>query len=274
MAPGTPTSVSRARVFALLSREALADATRRRIVPLIAVMALLSLLFVDSCTSCSPEVSVQGQEVPLSGVSGLLGLIVMVVLGLWTQVLAGILASDHLAEPLSDGSASLVLSRPVSRGAFALSRLVGAVLLSLGTGAVLMVATALLLQVRQGLPPGPAVAAGLACALGAVTVGSLAMLASLFLPRVATALIVLGLVWGVAAVNAFGRFGVDLGGWVGALDRLGPPLATVMVVTLAPWVEPLDVSADPLDALARAVLWAAGSLVLVVVAFRRVELSS
>ena len=265
--------MNRPQAFALLSREALADATRRRIVPLIAVMALLSLLFVDSCTSCSPEVTVQGQEVPLSGVSGLLGLVVMVVLGLWTQVLAGILASDHLAEPLADGSAALVLSRPVSRGAFALSRLAGTVLLALGTGAALLLATALLLQVRQGLEAGPALAAGLACALGTVTVGALAMVASLYLPRVATALAVLGLVWGIALVNAFGRVGADLGGWVGVIDGLGPPLATGMVVALRPWVAPLEVSADPLDALLRGAVWAAGSLVLVVAAFRRVELS-
>jgi ABC-type transport system involved in multi-copper enzyme maturation permease subunit len=267
------TTPSQFRIFALLSREALSDATRRRIVPLIAVMALLSLLFVDSCTSCSPQIQVQGQEVPVSGVSGMLGLVVMVVLGLWTQVLAGILASDHLAEPLADGSAALVLSRPVSRGAFALSRLAGAVLLSLVTGALLLFATALLLQARQGLPVAPALAASVGCALGVLTVGSLAMAASLYLPRVATALAVLGTVWGVGLVNAFGRGGVELGGWVAAVDRFGPPLATVMVVALRPWIEPLEVTADPMEVVVRAALWAAGSTALVVLAFRRFELT-
>lgn len=261
------------RVFLLLSREALADATRRRIVPLIAAMALLSLLFVDRCTSCTPQIEVQGQEASLSGVAGLLGVVVMVVLGLWTQVLAGILASDHLAEPLSDGSAALVLSRPVSRGAFALSRLAGAVLLSLGTGAILLTATALLLQMRQELPIGPALSAGIACALAAITVASLATAASLYLPRVATALLVLGVVWGVALVNAFGRAGTELGGWLAALDRFGPPLATGMVVALSPWLAPFEIAAEPVEVAVRGALWAAASVALVVLAFRRFELS-
>lgn len=269
--PGAP---SQAGVFALLSREALSDATRRRIVPLIAVMALLSLLFVDSCTSCSPQVAVQGREADLSSVSGMIGLLVVVVLGLWTQVLAGILASDHLAEPLADGSAALVLSRPVSRGTFALSRLTGAVLLSLGTGALLLSASAFLLQVRQDLPVAPALAASFGCALGVLTVAALATAASLYLPRVATALGVLALVWGVALVNAFGRAGAELGGWLAAVDRLGPPLASTMVLALSPWIAPLEVAAaEPTEIVLRAIVWAVASTGLVVLAFRRYELS-
>ena len=52
---GSTVAPSPARVFGLLAREALADATRRRIVPLIAAMALLSLFFVNTCTSCSAD---------------------------------------------------------------------------------------------------------------------------------------------------------------------------------------------------------------------------
>lgn len=263
---------SPARVFGALAREALADAARRRIVPLIAVMALISLFFVDTCTSCSPTIRVQGEPVEVSQVSGLLGAAVLVVLGMWTMVLAGVLASDHLAEPLEDGSATLALARPVSRGSFALSRLAGALALALAAGALLLGATAALLFVRQGLAPAPAVAAGLACALGCVSVGGLAMTASLFLPRVATALLVFGLVWGVALLNAFGRAGAELGGWLGLVDRLGPPLASGLIVALAPWMAPLGVSGDPGALLARGLLWAAGSALLVVVAFRRREI--
>jgi ABC-type transport system involved in multi-copper enzyme maturation permease subunit len=260
------------RVFAALAREALADAMRRRIVPLIAVMALLSLFFVDTCTSCSPSLQVQGRTVEASQVGGVLGAAVLVVLGLWTMVLAGVLASDHLAEPLSDGSATLALARPVSRGLFALSRLAGALALALATGALLLGATAGLLLVRQGLAPGPAVAAGLACGLGCVSVGGLAMTASLYLPRVATALLVFGAVWGVALLNALGRSGAELGGWLWGVDRLGPPLASAPIVALGPWLEPLAVAGDPAELLLRGLLWAAGSALLLVVAFRRREI--
>lgn len=261
------------RVFVALSREALADAVRRRIVPLIAVMALLSLFFVDSCTSCSPQIESQGQPVELPDLAGMLGLAMMVVLGLWTQVLAGVLASDHLAEPLADGSAALALARPVSRGGFALSRLAGVVALSFATGAVLLGSTTLLLSQRQDLAPEPAVAAGLACALGCVSVGGLAMAASIYLPRVATALLVFALVWGVALVNAVGQTGAELGGLLGAVDRFGPPLASAMIVALAPWLDSVTVSGTAADVTLRGLAWAAASAGLVVAAFRRLELS-
>lgn len=264
---------SPARVFGLLTRESLADAMRRRIVPLIAGLALLSLFFVDSCTSCSPEIQMQGQSVQAAQVTGMLGVAVMVVLGLWTLVLAGVLASDHLAEPLADGSATLVLSRPVSRGAFALSRLAGVLILSFAAGAVLLLATAALLSQRQGLPPGPALAAALACATGCITVGGLAMAASLFLPRVATALLVFGLVWGVALVNAFGQSGAALAGLLGAVDRYGPPLASSMIVALSPWIEPLASTGSVSELALRSALWAIASAVLVVLGFKRLEVS-
>lgn len=264
---------SAGRVFAALAREALADAMRRRIVALIAVMALVSLLFIDSCTSCSPQIEAQGRPVELAELAGVLGLAMMLVLGLWTQVLAGVLASDHLAEPLADGSAALALSRPVSRGAFALSRLAGVLALSFVTGVVLLATTALLLSLRQDLAPGPALAAGLACALGCVTVSGLAMAASLYLPRVATALLVFALVWGVALVNAIGQAGAELRGWLGAVDRFGPPLASSMIVALAPWLDSATVSGTAADVALRGLVWAVASAGLVVVAFRRLELS-
>ena len=107
-------------IFAELASEALWDATRRRIVPMIALVSLISLLGVDSCTSCaSGSITANDEVVPVSQVAGWTGMVVISSLSLWMMLLAGILASDHLAEPLSDGSASLVLSRPVTRGAFA-----------------------------------------------------------------------------------------------------------------------------------------------------------
>lgn len=267
------TPPSPARVFAVLGREALADATRRRIVPLIAAAALFSLFFVDTCTSCSPQLRAGGEPVAASQVQGLLGVAVLLVLGMWTLVLAGVLASDHLAEPLEDGSAALVLSRPVSRGAFALSRLAGVLVLAFATGAVLLSAATWLLSLRQGLAPLPALVAGLSLAAGCVTVGGIAMAASLFLPRVATVLLVFALVWGIALVNVLSGAGARLGGWVGAVDRFGPPLAGAPLAALAVWLEPLSVAGDPADLALRSLAWAAGSAALVVLSFRNAELS-
>jgi ABC-type transport system involved in multi-copper enzyme maturation permease subunit len=265
----TPSST---QVFAALAREAVADALRRRIVALIALLALFSLLFVDSFTSCSLRVAQNGEEVALESLAGLGGVLVSVVLGLWTLVLAGVLAADHLAEPLADGSANLLLSRPVSRGAFALSRLAGVLALALGVGAVLLGATGFLLQARQGLPPGALLGAFAACAAGAVTVGALAMTASLALPRSVVALLVFGGVWSLAGIELAARLGATLTGLPGALERFGPPLAGSMLAALSGWLEAAAGHADPLALAMRSIAWAVASAALLVLAFRRVEL--
>ncbi len=263
---------SPARAWRALAAEAIADATRRRIVPVIAVLALFSLLFVESCTSCSPTLMRDGELVELPQVAGFGGLLISVVLGLWTVVLAGVLASDHLAEPLTDGSADLALARPVSRGAFALSRLAGALALACATGALLLFSTAVLLHARQGLALGPVFWAFLACVAGAATLAGLAMTASLVLPRSVTALAVFGFVWAIAAINALAQFGTELTGVAGLVDRFGPPLATAMIVALGSWIEPTATRGEPLELALRSLLWAGASAVLLLRVFRRIEL--
>ena len=60
----------RVHIFRTLAREAVGDAVRRRIVPVIAVVSLLSLLMVDSCTSCGTPTLVQnGVPVELPGIA-------------------------------------------------------------------------------------------------------------------------------------------------------------------------------------------------------------
>jgi ABC-type transport system involved in multi-copper enzyme maturation permease subunit len=263
---------SPARAWRALATEAIADATRRRIVPVIAVLALFSLLFVESCTSCSPTLTRDGESVELPQVAGFGGLLISVVLGLWTMVLAGVLASDHLAEPLEDGSADLALARPVSRGAFALSRLLGALALACATGALLLFGSAVLLYARQGLAPGPVFAAFLACMAGAATMSGLAMTASLVLPRSVTALAVFGFVWVVAGINAVAQFGTQLTGFAGLVDRFGPPLATAMIVALGSWIEPTATRGEPLELALRSLVWAGAGALLLLGAFRRIEL--
>ena len=127
------------RIFRALSGEAIRDALRRRIVPVIAAISLLSLFVVDGCTSCAtPSIVQDGVAIEVPEVAGWAGAVIYSVLALWVIVLAGILASDHLVEPLSDGSASLVLARPVGRSTFALTRLVGLLTITTMTGLVVV----------------------------------------------------------------------------------------------------------------------------------------
>jgi hypothetical protein len=261
-----------ARIFRALAGEAVRDAVRRRIVPVIAVVSLLSLLLVDSCTSCAqPAITQNGVPVELPEIGGWTGMVIFAVLALWAMVLAGVLGSDHLAETFDDGSASLVLARPVGRATFALSRLVGVLAIAVATGAVLLGGTTALLYTRHDLAVAGAVWGGLACALGAVVVASLAMTASLFLPRIATVLAVLVGVGVIAGVNAIGLFGVELGGIAWGIDRFGPPLGSAVVAALAPWIAPAEVPADPLELAVRIAAWAVAGVSLLVVVSRRCD---
>jgi hypothetical protein len=229
--------------FGWLAREAIADALRRRIAAAVALAALVSVAMLESCTSCSPSVTMNGELRELS----------------------------ELAGTLDDGSALLALARPISRDSFALSRLAGVLGLSFSAGLVMLGSAAALLATRSGLPVAPSLAAGAACALGCVAVAALAMTASLALPRAATLLLVIGGVWLSAFANALGSF-AEIGGWLGALDRLGPPLASAMALALAPWLEGVAISGDPVRIYARLTVWAIAGVLALIYAFRRVEL--
>jgi ABC-type transport system involved in multi-copper enzyme maturation permease subunit len=261
-----------ARAFRLLTADAVRDGVRRRIVPVVVLVSLLSLLAVDSCTSCAVSVARDGQAAAPVEVGTLSGTVIFAVLALWTMVLAAVLASDHLAEPLGDGSATLLLARPVRRATFALSRLAGGLAIALATGVVLLGATALLLQARHGVDAAAAVWSVLACAGGSVVTGALAMTLSLTLPRAAVALLAMAGVAVIAVVNGLSLFGHAPGGIAGILDRYGPPLLSAVVVPVAAWAEPFAVPGDALALGSRLAVWAAASAALLVVAFRRREL--
>jgi ABC-type transport system involved in multi-copper enzyme maturation permease subunit len=257
----------------VLVGEALLDGVRRRIVPVIAVLSVLSLLVIDSCTACgSGSFTVNDQTLDVPTVAGWSGVVVYVVLALWTMVLAGILASDHLVQTLADGSAALTLSRPVGRDTFALARLAGALAIALAMGAVLLSTTAFLMYVRAGAPLGAAAWGSLACAAGALTVAALAMTVSLFLPQIATALLVLAAVGSIAFANLLALFGAELGGLAGAIDRYGPPLCTAIAISLAPWVESATVEGNAAELALRLAVWAGAAVGLLVLAFRRSEI--
>lgn len=259
--------------FRTLAGEAVLDAVRRRIIAAIAVVSVLSLMLVDTCTTCSGgELMVNGEVQEMASIAGWSGTVTFIVLGLWSIVLAGVLASEHLSQTLADGSATLTLARPVGRGTFAFARLAGALSIAFVTGAVLLGGTALFLAARSGLPTGPALVASLSCAVGGVTLAALAMTASLYMPRIATVLLVFVATGAITMANLVAMFRDDTGGVMGAIDRFGPPLCTSIALALSPWIEGIGVPGGAAEIAVRHVLWAAASIALLQAAFRRVEL--
>jgi hypothetical protein len=260
--------------FGALAAEALRDAARRRVVAAVAFLSLCSLFVVESCTSCTAtQVGLDGEPGRVLDLAGATGTIAFATLGLWCVVLAGLLAADHLAHSLADGSATLCLARPVGRARFAGARLTGVLAIAWGVALVLLGATAFFLRQRSELALAPAAASGVAATAGCVVVGGLAMTASLVLPRLATLLLVFPGVGMVALANltSLVRGGTLEPGLLLALDRFGPPLLTALVVPLAPWLESVSFPAAGGVAL-RLAAWALASVALLVLVFRRIEL--
>ena len=258
-------------LFWVLASEAFRDAIRRRIVLVIVVLALFSLLAVDSCTSCVGSIDSDSTISP-SQATGWAGMMIFTLLSLWTMVLAGLLASDHLAETLVDGSASLVLARPVRRSEFALARLAGALGIAYLTGVVVLLISTVLIYLQHGVSLVAAALAALACAAGALVVAALAMTLSLVLTRVATAMCVLFFVAAVTFANSLELSGASLGGLGHVLQHFTPPLASGIVVALGPWIEPVVPQVYPAIVMLKLVFWMVASIGLLLAAFRRQEL--
>lgn len=253
----------------ILTWEALLDAVRRRVVTAVAILSVLSLMVVDSCSGCATgSVTVNGQEQELVDVAGYSASLMFTSLGLWIITLAGVLGADHLTQTLEDGSAPLGLARPVGRGVFAFSRLFGCLAIVALAGSILLGATALLFSTRGGLPLLPAGIAALACALGSIAIAALAMTLSLYLPRPATWLAVVGIVLLMAMAGGFSAAPIEQEGWLSALAAVGPPLATSMVAGLGPWMDPVELPWGPFDLLPRLLIWDAIALTALYAAFR------
>jgi hypothetical protein len=77
-------------------------------------------------------------------------------------------------------------------------------------------------------------------------------------------------VWLIALANGLGAF-TQVGGWLGALDGTGPPLASAMAIVLAPWLEGATFAGDPLRVFARLAAWAIGAVLVLAYSFRHVE---
>ena len=267
-----PVAPSALAGLALLAGEALRDAARRRIVIVIGLVCLLSLFLIDGCTSCGTgDLVVNQVSIERGRVGGVLGALMVASLGLWIPVLAAVLAADPLARAVSEGSALLWLSRPVRRETFALAQLAGALAVALAAGAVLLASAIALLFLRQGLAPGPALAASAVMTLNSTSVAALAMLASLWLPRAALALLVFAAVGMIAGLEAAALAGLELDGVPGALVRIAPPFLQGPAAFLAAWVPDVDLG-PPGPALLRAALWPPASALALCLAFRRLEL--
>ena len=256
--------------------EAIRDAFRRRIVAAIVVLSLLSLFMVDGCTSCTAagEIEVNGEARSLSDFGGATGALLFGVLGLWIVLLAGILCADHLAQSLDDGQAHLTLSRPVSRNQFVMARLAGALAVALCAAFFLLGGAGLLLSYRSGLSLAPALLSALACVLAAFTTGSLAMLASLWLPRMAATIAVLAGLALVTLANTVALFrGPESQDTLAWIDRVAPPLASSLWLPLGAWLPPqVPLQAEPLEIAVRAIVWAIAAFAALLLGFRRTEL--
>jgi ABC-type transport system involved in multi-copper enzyme maturation permease subunit len=273
--------VNALRVFRILAAEAFRDGLRRRLALAVAIVLVLGLASAQSCSQLGGnELTINEGRIDPRVVGGFVAPLLFAMQALSVLAIAGLVAADHLARPLAEGGAVLWLARPVSRATWVTARLTGALAVAAMSGFVLLGGTGALLVLRQGVAIAPALYATAATALGAVVVAALAMAASLTVGRIAVVLLVwIGLFF-VMIANGYGLAseivhpGVSLGGVMGAVDRFGPPLFRAIAAAVAPW----NPHVDPGNAFVRAMtglaLWAAGSVALLVVMFRRREIES
>jgi ABC-type transport system involved in multi-copper enzyme maturation permease subunit len=260
-----------ANAFRLLSSEAIRDAFRRRTVAVVAVVCLLTLLMMESCSGCQAQIQLEGEAAKALDILSWAGVTAWCVLALWVITLAGLLSADQLSQAIDDGSAQLVLARPVSRDTFALSRLAGALAVALAAGLVLLGGATFFVGVRNALPLAPALVAFGACALSCVSIGAIAMTVSLHLPRMATVMLIFLAIASISSVNLFSVAGGGVDGFYGVVDRFGPPLASSVLLALAPWAgQPLD-HVDAVSVIIRLIVWALGGIGLLVWSFRSRE---
>jgi ABC-type transport system involved in multi-copper enzyme maturation permease subunit len=261
-----------AGTYRLLTRESLRDAARRRVVPAVIVLCLLTLGGINSCTTCNAQITTNSVDPSSVDILGWVGVSVLGVLALWSITLAGLLASDHLSASLEDGSGLLVLTRPVKRRVFVLSRLSGTLAVSGIATMVIMGGASIMLFVRGDLPMWPALVALLVTLVNCISLAALAMLLSLFLPRIATFLCVVGFVGWTSMANLIAVSGGGLGFVSLVLNDFGPPLLTGVVIPLANWSgQPID-GVSTLNIAFRLGLWVFASVSSLFFVFEKQEL--
>ena len=261
-----------ARQLRVLTREGMSEASRRRIVPIVIVISLLSLMMMNSCTSCDGQIKVNADVGAPVDLLGWAGAGIFLVLGLWSVLLAGLLAADHLSAMLEDDSALLVLSRPVSRETLVLSRLLGSLGVSLGAALVLLGGTTFMLVTRSDLPLGPALHAIATVGVSAITLAALGMACSLYLVRIATFVVLIACVASISTLNLLALSGVELSGVYAAINGVGPPFALAIIGALLPWSGQALPEGAALGLAIRQAAWLVVSVVALVYAFTQREL--
>lgn len=263
----------RVRVFALLATDALRDALRSRVGIGVLLLGVLLVLGVDRCTGVPADtITWNGRELPASVVGTIFGPLLFLVLSFVLVAAAALIASDALARPVDDGSASLWLARPIGRGTYALSRLTGGlVLMALVAVGVLGLATALL-AARYGLDWRVGVAGYVTFVADAFVVSAVAMLLSLHLPRMLTLFGVFLWLQYVAITNGMHVVGALSEGGGRMLEGWGPPLGTALLFAVGPWAGLHLPPEQRAFAAVRLALWGAAALTLLVISFRRREL--
>ena len=267
------------RAFRIFAAEAFRDGLRRRLAFAVGLVLMIGLAGAQTCTQFgSGSFNVNGEAVDANVIGGFLAPILFGFQAWAVLAIAGLLAADHLARPLAEGSAVLWLARPVSRHTWALARLAGALGVALLCGAVLLGGTGAMLALRQGVAIQPALLAAAATALGAVVVAAFAMAASLALGRSAVVFVVLLALAFVAFANGVGLATelahpeVELGGLVGAVDRYGPPLFTAIAGAVAQWNPHVDAGDTFTESTLRLAVWAIGGIAVLLAAFRSREI--
>lgn len=261
------------RGFLLLSAESFADSIRRKTTIVVLALTALTALFIDRCTGAMTGViEWNGELMNLEDLGPVVGIPIFVMVSLTVLMLSALLSADSLARPLEDGEISIWLARPVSRESYALSRLCGSLGLAVGVAVLLLGSSSLLLYTRQGLPLGPALEGGVACALGALVTGAFSMSISLSVSRIATVTLMLAGIGLVVVSNFLDLLGAELSGWFGAIAHFGPPLAASILHAVAPWTSSVSFEGDHGEAMARLLVWAAAGVLLLVLRFRRIEI--
>lgn len=259
-------------IFSLLTRESLRDAARRRVVPAVIALCLLTLGSINSCTTCNAQITTTGVDASSLDILGWVGVSVLGVLALFCVMLAGLLASDHLSSSLEDGSGLLILTRPVKRTTFVLSRLAGTLCVSGLATLVMMGGASLMLVLRGDLSVMPALMALAVTWMNCLSLAALAMMVSLFLPRVATFLCLVGFVGWTSMANLISMSGGGLGFVSQVLNDFGPPILTAVVVPLADWAGQPTGEVSSLDLVFRLGLWMFASISSLTFLFKQQEL--
>lgn len=261
------------RAFVPLTFEAVRDGLRSRAGLGVALAGILCLMIVHRCTGLEVVASgFDGREIDPTAMTRMLGPVLYGMVALFLVAAVGLVAADGLARPIEEGSVSLWLARPVSRSTYALARLAGALLLGGGTGVVVLLAATGLLNLRHGLALGPGALGAAIFFFEAIVVAGIAMAASLVLPRLVTLFLVVLWIQLVVFANTAHMLGARPGGWLGTMEQMGPPLGTALLFAVSPWVGVETNFEQAAWVFGRLGAWAIASALLVVVAFRRIEL--